>query len=188
MTMKRTLSFILALVMLIGLMPMQALATEVSYDPISTVWPSINADLTHIICYGQSFSTGSDAPYYDDPTVDNVYVYGNITNSSKGTELTHLTGSAGNQHPIISAGNVFAKLLTEAGIDTDVVLGSYGSGGKTIAQLDMRNAYGLNVLGIKNPDGKVHTMPGAQYTFKEHDHIIVFAHHEAAQKLLKKLQ
>ena len=60
--------------------------------------------------------------------------------------------------------------------------------GKTIAQLDMRNAYGLNVLGIKNPDGKVHTMPGAQYTFKEHDHIIVFAHHEAAQKLLKKLQ
>ena len=133
--MKRTISFILALVLLIGLLPMQAFATEVSYDQLSTAWPSINTDLTHIICYGQSFSTGSDAPYYDDPTVDNVYVYGSITNSSKGTELTHLTGSAGNQHPIISAGNVLAQLLTGAGIDTDIILGSYGSGGKTIAQL-----------------------------------------------------
>ena len=133
--MKRTLSFVLALVLLLGLMPMKAFATEGSYDQLSTVWPGINTDLTHIICYGQSFSTGSDAPYYDDPTVDNVYVYGNITNSSKGTELTHLTDSAGNQHPIISAGNVLAQLLTGAGIDTDIILGSYGSGGKTIAQL-----------------------------------------------------
>ena len=108
---------------------------EIPYDQLSTVWPSVNTDLTHIICYGQSFSTGSDAPYYNDPTVENVYVYGGITNSGNGTELKHLTASAGNQHPIISAGNVLAKLLTAAGIDTDIVLGSYGSGGKTIAQL-----------------------------------------------------
>ena len=108
---------------------------KVPYDKLSTVWPSVNTDLTHIICYGQSFSTGSDAPYYPDATVDNVYVYGSITNSTKGTELKHLTASAGNQHPIISAGNVFAQLLTGAGIDTDIVLGSYGSGDKTIAQL-----------------------------------------------------
>ena len=133
--MKKALSLILALVLLIGWMPTQVFATEAPYDQISTVWPSISTDLTHIICYGQSFSTGSDAPYYPDATVDNVYVYGSITNSSKGTELKHLTASAGNQHPIISAGNVLAQLLTGAGIDTDIVLGSYGSGGKTIAQL-----------------------------------------------------
>ena len=108
---------------------------HIPYDQLSTVWPSVNTDLTHIICYGQSFSTGSDAPYYSDPTVDNVYVYGGITNSANGTELKHLTASAGNQHPIISAGNVFAKMLTAAGIDTDIVLGSYGAGGRTIAQL-----------------------------------------------------
>ena len=98
-------------------------------------WPVLDTDLSHIICYGQSFSTGSDAPYYSDPTVDNVYVYGTIGNSANGTELKHLTASVGNQHPIISAGNVFAKLLTAAGINTDIILGSYGSGGKTIAQL-----------------------------------------------------
>ena len=181
--MKRALSLLLALVLLVGLVPMQAFATEgtpeaeavevvaepaeaaeapeeettapaeeteetgssepeedvektqVPYDQLSTVWPSINTDLTHIICYGQSFSTGSDAPYYSDAAVDNVYVYGGIANSTKGTELKHLTASAGNQHPVISAGNVFAKLLDRAGIETDIVLGSYGSGGKTIAQL-----------------------------------------------------
>ena len=109
--------------------------SQIPYDQLSTVWPSVNTDLTHIICYGQSFSTGSDAPYYADATVDGVYVYGNIANSAKGTALTALSASAGNQHPIISAGNVLAQLLKKAGYDTDIVLGSYGSGGKTIAQL-----------------------------------------------------
>ena len=99
-------------------------------------YPEINADLTHIICYGQSFSTGSDAPYYPDQTVPGVYVFGNIANSKNGTAPVPLSKeTAGNQHPIISAGNSFAKMLAEAGINTDIILGSYGSGGKTIAQL-----------------------------------------------------
>ena len=153
---KRIISLLLALVMVCGMMPMTVLATEVEhthtyengictgcgaekpeipYDQLSTVWPSVNTDLTHIICYGQSFSTGSDAPYYADPTVDGVYVFGNLTNSSKGTELSPLSASAGNQHAIISAGNVLAQLLKGAGYDTDIVLGSYGAGGRTIAQL-----------------------------------------------------
>ena len=133
--MNRILLLILVLALLIGLMPMQTFAIEIPNDQLSSVWPIINTDLTHIICYGQSFSTGADAPYYNDPTVDNVYVYGDITNSSNGSELKHLTSAAGNQHPIISAGNVLAQLLKKAGINTDIVLGSYGSGGKTIAQL-----------------------------------------------------
>ena len=59
--------------------------------------------------------------------------------------------------------------------------------GKTVRELDMRNAYGVNILGIKEPDGSVLTMPGAMYEFKKNDHIIVFARHDAAQKLLKKI-
>ena len=109
--------------------------TVIPYDQLSTVWPSVNTDLTHIICYGQSFSVGADAPYYADPAVDGVYVFGNITNSTNGTALSGLTGTTKNQHPIVSTGNVFAKLLAGAGIDTDIILGSYGSGGRTIAQL-----------------------------------------------------
>ena len=131
--MKKALSFILALV--ISICPATAFADGIPCGQPLSDRPGVNADLTHIICYGQSFSTGSDAPYYDDPAVENVYVYGSITNSSNGTELKRLTPSAGNQHPVISAGNVLAKLLTDAGIDTDIVLGSYGSGGRTIAQL-----------------------------------------------------
>ena len=134
---KRVISLLLALAMLLGMLPVTAFAAEEtgSTSHPATAWPTINTDLTHVICYGQSFSTGSDAPYYADEEVDGVYVYGNITNSTNGTSLTGLNESTKNQHPIISAGNVLAKLLDGAGIDTDIVLGSYGSGGRTIAQL-----------------------------------------------------
>ncbi len=60
--------------------------------------------------------------------------------------------------------------------------------GKTVRELDMRNAYGLNILGIKEPDGSVLTMPGAQYMFRKDDHIIVFARHNAADAFLKRIK
>ena len=139
--MKKTYSLFLALVMLLGVMPVLAVAEGAEAvqngavdREASSAWPVLDTDLVHIICYGQSFSTGSDAPVYPDPAVDGVYVYGSITDSSTGKSLSPLA-TAGNQHPIISAGNVLAKLLLAAGIDTDIVLGSYGSGGRTIAQL-----------------------------------------------------
>ena len=127
--MKRILSLLLAL----AILPVTAFAAGTSAN--RETWPAISTDLTHIICYGQSFSTGADAPYYPDPAVDGVYIYGSISNSTKGTQLTPLSASAGNQHPIISTGNVLAQLLAASGQQTDIILGSYGSGGKTIAQL-----------------------------------------------------
>ena len=155
MSMKQILSLILTLAMLLGMMPMTAFSaaaksvSTAGNGNVAAKWPMVNTDLTHIICYGQSFSTGSDAPYYADPTVDGVYVFGDITNSANGAALEALTPSAGNQHPIISAGNVFAKLLSTAGVDTDIVLGSYGAGGKTIAQLMSSQRQ----LEIKEEDG-----------------------------------
>ena len=107
-------------------------APNIDYTP--TPWPAFNTDLTHIVAYGQSFSSGSDAPVYPDPAVDGVYVYGSITDSSKGTALSPLA-TTGTQHPIISAGNSLAQMLQSDGIDTDLILGSYGTGGRTIAQL-----------------------------------------------------
>ncbi|MBQ9793579.1 MAG: hypothetical protein IJW34_01420, partial [Clostridia bacterium] len=103
--------------------------------PASESWPVLDTDLTHIICYGQSFSTGSDAPLYPDPAVEGVYVYGGITSGKAGDALKTLEQITGTQHPVISAGNSLQQRLQQAGIDTDLVLGSYGSGGKTIAQL-----------------------------------------------------
>ncbi len=137
--MKKIICLILAFVLAFGAFPVEIKAEEVKNESsvlISVSWPEINTDLSHIICYGQSFSTGSDAPYYPDPIVPGVYVFGNITNSKNGTSLDPLSiENARNQHPIISAGNSFAKMLAESGINTDIILGSYGSGGKTIAQL-----------------------------------------------------
>ncbi len=60
--------------------------------------------------------------------------------------------------------------------------------GKTVAELNMRNVYGLNILGVKKPDGKVLTMPGANYTFEPGDHVIAFARHDAAQALMKRIK
>ena len=98
--------------------------------------PVWNADLNHIIFYGQSFSNGSDAPYYADSTVDGVYVYGKIDDSRNGTGLVALNNaSIQSQHPVISTGNVLAQMLSKAGCSTNLILGSYGAGGQSIAQL-----------------------------------------------------
>ena len=106
-----------------------------SEDPVSSAWPMLNTDLTHIICYGQSFSVGADAPGYADPIVDGTYVMGAITGSKNGDILKPLQMTYGSQHPIVTAVNSLSQMLTAAGIDTDIIAGSYGSGGRTIAQL-----------------------------------------------------
>ena len=100
-------------------------------DPLE-IW---NADINHIVFYGQSLSTGSDAPYYADDQVENVYVLGDIANS-QGNQLKLLTETTINtQHPVISTGNVLAQMLAANGYTTNLVLGSYGKGGQSIAQL-----------------------------------------------------
>ena len=101
--------------------------------PDTDLWS--NTNLTHIVAYGQSFSTGADAPGYADPIVDGTYVLGSITGSKVGDSLKPLQMTSGSQHPIVSAANALSKLLTGTGIDTDIIAGSYGTGGKTIAQL-----------------------------------------------------
>ena len=60
--------------------------------------------------------------------------------------------------------------------------------GKTVRELDMRNVYGLNILGVKKTDGRVITMPGANYVFENEDHVIAFARHDAANALMNKIK
>ncbi|MBE6813706.1 MAG: TrkA family potassium uptake protein [Ruminococcaceae bacterium] len=86
-----------------------------------------------------------------------------------------------------SANNLYDyfSICEDAGVYEMPILRTWT--GKTLAELDMRNVYGLNILGIKDADGRVQTMPGAKYIFKENDHIIAFARHDTAQKLLKKI-
>ena len=141
MIMKRVLSLLLALITVIGVLSGGALGVNgagdrhTSGNSAASDWPELNTDLTHIVAYGQSFSNGSDAPGYPDPIVDGSYVLGSITGSNMGDSLIPLQMTSGNQHPIVSAVNSLSQRLTKAGIDTDILAGSYGVGGKTIAQL-----------------------------------------------------
>ena len=44
--------------------------------------------------------------------------------------------------------------------------------GKSIVDIDVRNKYRINIIAVKNEDG-IQPMPGANYSFKPDDHIIV---------------
>ena len=60
---------------------------------------------------------------------------GDITKSS-GTTIKPLSLTSGTQHPIASATNVLATLLHQhCGHSIDFIVGSYGAGGQSIAQL-----------------------------------------------------
>lgn len=44
--------------------------------------------------------------------------------------------------------------------------------GKSIAQIDVRKRYNLNILAVKK-NGELNTMPGGEYTFESNDHVVV---------------
>ncbi len=98
-------------------------------------WPTLNTDIAHIVCYGQSLSNGSSSVACGDAAVDGAYVLGSIAQSS-GTSLSPLRLTSGTQHPIATACNVLATLLHKhCNNAIDIIAGSYGAGGQSIAQL-----------------------------------------------------
>ena len=56
--------------------------------------------------------------------------------------------------------------------------------GKTILQLDVRRKFRVNIIAIKF-DGELKLLPGADYCFKEADHIMVLGKAEDIDKLSK---
>lgn len=94
---KRMLCAMLAIVILLGLMPsvpihthaaqsgsssslsknLSASTSSTAQNTPASAWPKLNTDLTHIVCYGQSFSVGADAPIYSDPAVNGLEI-GNV--------------------------------------------------------------------------------------------------------------
>lgn len=57
--------------------------------------------------------------------------------------------------------------------------------GKTIAEVDIRKLYNINVIAIKN-DGNLNPSPGPGYAFKEEDHIVVIGKAEDVFKISAK--
>lgn len=103
-------------------------------------YPLLDTDYAHIVCYGQSLSNGSDAPANVDTPINGVYMFGTIHgnwySTTENQTITPLNMTNQSQHPIASAGNVFANLLRQhCSNDIGIILGSYGTGGQSIAQL-----------------------------------------------------
>lgn len=98
--------------------------------------PTFDADYSHIICYGQSLSNGSDSLLINDPIIEGNYVLGSLDSPSKSLVPLGSPGSANQQHPIISAVNDL-NLLINSQLDSrkNFLASSLGSGGQSIAQL-----------------------------------------------------
>lgn len=58
--------------------------------------------------------------------------------------------------------------------------------GKTIKDLDIRNRYGIHILGTK-ANGKAKLMPGASYVICQEEHLMVIGKKEDVDRILKAL-
>ena len=58
--------------------------------------------------------------------------------------------------------------------------------GKTIKELDIRNRYGIHILGTK-VNGKARLMPGASYVICPEEHLMVIGKKEDVDRILKAL-
>ena len=56
--------------------------------------------------------------------------------------------------------------------------------GKTITEINIRHKYKINIIAIKTK-GELNILPGADYCFAEHDHVVLIGSAENVQKLSK---
>lgn len=59
--------------------------------------------------------------------------------------------------------------------------------GKTIREVDARAKYHVNILGAKKGE-ELQMLPGAEYTFKEDEHLMILGRDEDVAKLLKRIK
>lgn len=59
--------------------------------------------------------------------------------------------------------------------------------GKSILESHIREKYDTYIIGIRSPDGKKSVMPSPNTVITAEDHLLVFAHENTVQKLLKKM-
>ena len=59
--------------------------------------------------------------------------------------------------------------------------------GKSIKDSDIRRLYGISVIAVKNPDGHMRFMPGADHVIAGDNHLMVIGKQEDAEKIVKHL-
>lgn len=59
--------------------------------------------------------------------------------------------------------------------------------GKTIREMNFRVKYNVSILGTRDVNEKMQLMPGADYVFKEEEHLMVIGRNEDVAKILKRI-
>lgn len=60
--------------------------------------------------------------------------------------------------------------------------------GKSIKDLNIRRVYGISVIALKQADGHMKFMPGADYIIESGIHLMVIGNQEDAEKIVRKLR
>ena len=86
-----------------------------------------------------------------------------------------------------SANNQFDYTELEDGISIYEIKPLPPRVGKSIKDSDIRRLYGISVIAVKNPDGHMRFMPGADHVIAGDNHLMVIGKQEDAEKIVKHL-
>ncbi len=87
-----------------------------------------------------------------------------------------------------SANHVFDYTELSAGVSIYEILPLPAWIGKSIKTLDIRRIYGISIIGVKDTEGKMTMLPGADYVIEEGVHMMVLGRQVDAEKILKQLR
>ena len=87
-----------------------------------------------------------------------------------------------------SANHVFDYTELSAGVSIYEILPLPAWAGKSIKDLNIRQVYGISIIGVKDTDGHMTMLPGADYVIEKDVHLMVLGRQEDAEKILRQLR
>ena len=87
-----------------------------------------------------------------------------------------------------SANHVFDYTELSAGVSIYEILPLPAWAGKSIKDLNIRQVYGISIIGVKDTGGHMTMLPGADYVIEKDVHLMVLGRQEDAEKILRQLR
>lgn len=87
-----------------------------------------------------------------------------------------------------SANQVFDYTELSSGVSIYEILPLPAWIGKSIKTLDIRRIYGISIIGVKDTEGKMTMLPGADYVIEKDVHMMVLGRQVDAEKILKQMR
>ena len=87
-----------------------------------------------------------------------------------------------------SANHVFDYTELSAGVSIYEILPLPAWVGKSIKELNIRQVYGISIIGVKDTGVHMTMLPGADYVIEKDVHLMVLGRQEDAEKILRQLR